>query len=592
MKILILGNGFDLDHDLPTSYSDFLDFCNCVLSMDTAKYAAEKRKLKESQILYICELEGNPDLKRRFTDLLKNNHLLNYFNIQKKKTGKNWIDLEREIKSIISEFRIVEAELKKSNQSTYALNREHKIQALLCELGLNGLGGKELNAIKLAAIHHDLCVCLDRFSKALEMYIYNFIDQTKVTGVSPDIIGFDANRVLTFNYSDTYERVYGGIHWNEEVDHIHGSAKDNTEDDSNIILGVTSDSEISSEYVEFEKYFQRITKQTRSNYKKWLEASLGKKEKIEITFFGHSLDATDSDVIKDMVMHEKSSITIFYYDKSAYKQIVANLIEIIGKDKLVNFLYGEQPKIRFVKQQEHQKDSTAGLEITRDIRKLYRLYELSKEEITALIEKIKKKVESKDQSYFYSQTKVISIFEALRFHKIISKGVKNFSEICSLLDYEVTNQGRLKYYDEEEWVDYQPWGEEIPCDSLTVKLIAQVNENNKKRYDQAKSLMPYYDITQMTSAQEIKDALLEAFKIEKPTAAYWKQLNQLVDSMPENKLLEEAFGLIDKEDLPLEIRVRFKHFTSVYWEMDFNIQYNRQMMEAYEERCKSGEEDI
>ena len=93
MTILILGNGFDLDHDLPTSYSAFLDFCNCVLSMDTAKYASKKRKLKESQISYICKLEGNPDLKRRFTNLLKNNHLLNYFNIQKKRPvriGLTW----------------------------------------------------------------------------------------------------------------------------------------------------------------------------------------------------------------------------------------------------------------------------------------------------------------------------------------------------------------------------------------------------------------------------------------------------------------------------------------------------------------------
>lgn len=198
----------------------------------------------------------------------------------------------------------------------------------------------------------------------------------------------------------------------------------------------------------------------------------------------------------------------------------------------------------------------------------------------------------KDQSYFYSQSKVISIFEALRFHSIINDNVKKYEEICYILDCELTNQGRLKYYDKEEWADCQPWGEEIPCDSLTVKLIALVNEDNKKRYDQAKSLMPYYDIMQMASAQEIKGALLEAFKVDKPTVAYWRQLDQLIDSMPENNLLEDAFKLIDKEDLPLEIRARFKHFSSVYWEMDFNIQYNRQMMEAYEERCKNGEEDI
>ncbi len=29
-KILLIGNGFDLAHGLPTSYKDFLDFCKMV----------------------------------------------------------------------------------------------------------------------------------------------------------------------------------------------------------------------------------------------------------------------------------------------------------------------------------------------------------------------------------------------------------------------------------------------------------------------------------------------------------------------------------------------------------------------------------
>jgi len=33
-RILILGNGFDLDHNLPTSYIDFLNFCNSILKED------------------------------------------------------------------------------------------------------------------------------------------------------------------------------------------------------------------------------------------------------------------------------------------------------------------------------------------------------------------------------------------------------------------------------------------------------------------------------------------------------------------------------------------------------------------------------
>lgn len=34
MKILVIGNGFDIDHGLATSYREFLNFCNAVLNLD------------------------------------------------------------------------------------------------------------------------------------------------------------------------------------------------------------------------------------------------------------------------------------------------------------------------------------------------------------------------------------------------------------------------------------------------------------------------------------------------------------------------------------------------------------------------------
>ena len=33
MKILTIGNGFDLYHNLPTRYSDFLEFCSVITSL-------------------------------------------------------------------------------------------------------------------------------------------------------------------------------------------------------------------------------------------------------------------------------------------------------------------------------------------------------------------------------------------------------------------------------------------------------------------------------------------------------------------------------------------------------------------------------
>lgn len=43
MNILVIGNGFDLAHGLPTKYRDFLDFCKIIMAIFTdAKLMNEK----------------------------------------------------------------------------------------------------------------------------------------------------------------------------------------------------------------------------------------------------------------------------------------------------------------------------------------------------------------------------------------------------------------------------------------------------------------------------------------------------------------------------------------------------------------------
>ena len=36
ITVLILGNGFDLAHGLPTRYSDFLNFCNSIFEIENS----------------------------------------------------------------------------------------------------------------------------------------------------------------------------------------------------------------------------------------------------------------------------------------------------------------------------------------------------------------------------------------------------------------------------------------------------------------------------------------------------------------------------------------------------------------------------
>lgn len=85
MKILVLGNGFDLAHKLSTRYTDFLDY---VISYK------EKNEYKNNE-------------KNNFDNCIYNNVWMNYLiNIYNQKLirGINWIDFELEISHILKTF--------------------------------------------------------------------------------------------------------------------------------------------------------------------------------------------------------------------------------------------------------------------------------------------------------------------------------------------------------------------------------------------------------------------------------------------------------------------------------------------------------
>ncbi len=48
MSILIIGNGFDLAHKLPTQYCDFLDFVKAYKDADINRYSSIIPELKEN----------------------------------------------------------------------------------------------------------------------------------------------------------------------------------------------------------------------------------------------------------------------------------------------------------------------------------------------------------------------------------------------------------------------------------------------------------------------------------------------------------------------------------------------------------------
>lgn len=575
MKILVLGNGFDLDYNLPTSYMDFLNFCNYVLMQDNPESTAIQ-KLTATQKKYAEELKKSDVTKENFIQYLKNNCLLKYFNNKAEKRGENWIDFEREIKEIITEFKILEFELAHSNNGLVKTNITDKPNKMLQELGLDD-GRTAFTASALAAIHATLCNSLEKFSKALECYINRFVNATPLTGICPDIIDFCADKILTFNYSNTYERIYSGVRWGESIHHVHGVATAYFDDKPNIILGITSQEEkMQNYYVEFEKYFQRITKKTGNEYKKWLQPRRGKKEKIEVMFFGHSLDSMDSDIVNDLIDCESSIITIVYFTEENLQQIVANLIEIVGKGNLINYVYGSNPKIKFVRQRDHCDANTAGVEIARDIHEVYEMHNFNKDEMNALLGKIKNKIETTDLSYFYSQRKVISLFEALKYYCIDYADIETFYRICEKLDYETDKEGALVAFSEYEWCEFWLFDGEEQSANEIVDLVRRVNSNNLNRFKNGEQSKIYAKLLTAETINEIKKELIEIFNEENPCKKYWNQLSELVKLMCENELFKEALNTMDTTALPVFARAKLKHFDNVYSQYCFDLECNKQ----------------
>ena len=129
MNILVLGNGFDLAHGLPTSYKDFLTFCKKIealykyseiISQDEYKAKEiDSWKMNESikerfvnayadrkNDKCICEegIERHVTINSIYDELyeyIQQNTWLEYFWNAPTYVGDNWIDFETEIAEVV-----------------------------------------------------------------------------------------------------------------------------------------------------------------------------------------------------------------------------------------------------------------------------------------------------------------------------------------------------------------------------------------------------------------------------------------------------------------------------------------------------------
>ena len=241
MNIIVIGNGFDLAHGLPTKYTDFLEFVkvlNNVLEERNKDYDCIDMCNINVQIKTLIK-ENITQQIEQWKSLLNDNFWIEYF-LQNDMHGKeNWIDFESEISDLIQSIHMDMYE-KRSLTSMYEEIDGIFINEFLENYLWKDNVDRKLNIYK--DIKDKLYDDLNRLIKALEIYLYQYVNKINCEKKLPDIQEIIAEKeickILSFNYTNTIERVYIDKS-NMDIDFIHGKANKDLEiEKNNMVLGI------------------------------------------------------------------------------------------------------------------------------------------------------------------------------------------------------------------------------------------------------------------------------------------------------------------------------------------------------------------
>lgn len=387
-NILVIGNGFDLYHFLPTRYIDFLRAVNRLMELDDIgklnncqyiKYiwGPDSPIYKNDEYIKDCykihskrmqSVELNQDNLRELVDICRNNIWITYF---RRCLDKNigWIDFEKEIGKVLSAVQdlfmldgmaddlvsgkcfndigsiglktidlLGQLPFAECEDVYFALNEEY------CEAGVCGDFYVSMDKDKML---DELEENLEQLAKALCIYLKEFVQKIAISKNSDNPIFYDIDKVLSFNYTDTYRKLY-----DDEVDikFIHGSI----DDEKGVVLGINNDKKdeldnMDAGLIRFKKYYQRAIKNTFYSVGDFLDEEVT----YNVAIVGHSIDITDRDILVGLMEHSLTKITIYYHDDKAHRLQMANLINMVGKswfDQLRN-----KKKVTFERLKEYRE---------------------------------------------------------------------------------------------------------------------------------------------------------------------------------------------------------------------------------------------
>ncbi|MDX1349765.1 MAG: AbiH family protein [Putridiphycobacter sp.] len=302
-NLIIVGNGFDLAHELETKYSDFL------------KYLLKTEYENPDSMANLFFIHGSIRAKYSTFD--------NFY----REFDYNEISTENQF------FRLVLSNSRDALWSDieFLYSRElMKIAKPQAENQIRKLNN-EFETIKIK-LQNYLAIEEKAFS-AINMYRDFF-----------RILDSDNTIILNFNYTATVSNYFSNEGWKAKVLHVHGRLND---DSNPIIFGYAADHNESRELLDLnESEFLRNIKKhcyKRKDFEPYLKNYMDFQESFDVFILGHSCGNSDKLILNDILNHDKlSKIRISYFNNyENYRVAAVNLDRIMNNDanfkKLVCF---------------------------------------------------------------------------------------------------------------------------------------------------------------------------------------------------------------------------------------------------------------
>lgn len=356
MDILLIGNGFDLAHELPTTYKAFLDFLEKVHPLN---YSTLPSPHFDSFIRDPSNITTLNSIRELCFKNNINNIWYDYFR-PKTTDNQNWCDFEKEIEYLVRQLEIVKEIVDKyrtlgftndnfphslvniyflekaitnycQTNSSLAYPKNIQIENTLLhyndnyyyieltigtpnphfsfekELAINS----ENNILKISLedIVNFVLNQLKNFTKCFELYLAKLVNTLKCQRIYfiNTLLNQKDIKLITFNYTNIFE-IYRHVPFEpEDYCFIHGQACSN--DDDNLVLGIDEkNTTIDPMFTPFRKYFQRASKECNKNFRKWIN-DIKSRSRVDSVYYnphlehnlyiiGHSLTLSDRFIFK------------------------------------------------------------------------------------------------------------------------------------------------------------------------------------------------------------------------------------------------------------------------------------------------------